>query len=305
MALCILCGGVAGLFFILPMCFTLPPLEAVLTAPYGQALPFIIYNVMGSALGAIIVMVMILLVTLLCSISITTAASRCTWAFSRDHALPFAAVWSRTTSDRPLYSLALVTVVEMLLGLIYLGNESAITAFASVGEIALSTGYLIPITLSLFFGRQQVSQARWTLGPALGTAANVVAVVWILFELVLFSMPTVLLTTAAPANYAPAVFVGLSALSGVWYAVSGKDSKSGRNTAVEGNLLTVLRIPRATREQHPERLNEVLRRDRTSGQGIGGLEDGSSPMLTARTCLLFHLILHTQDRKEDRGSHLQ
>jgi amino acid transporter len=226
MALCIPCGGIAGLFFILPLCFTLPPLEVVLEAPYGQALPFIIYKVMGSTAGAIVVMVMILLVTLLCSISITTAASRCTWAFSRDHALPFAAIWSCTTADRPLYALALVTVVEMLLGLIYLGNESAFTAFASVGVIALSTGYLIPIILSFYSGRQQVSQARWTLGPVLGTVANVVAVVWILFELVLFSMPTVLPTTASSANYAPAVFVGLSALSGMWYAISGKDCKS-------------------------------------------------------------------------------
>jgi amino acid transporter len=226
MALCIPCGGVAGLFFILPLCFTLPPLEDVLAAPYGQALPFIIFRVMGSAAGAVIVMVMILLVTLLCSISITTAASRCTWAFSRDHALPFAEIWSRTTADRPLYPLALVTVVEMLLGLIYLGNQSAFTAFASVGFIALSAGYLIPITSSLFSGRQQVSQARWTLGPVVGTAANVAAVVWIIFELVLFSIPTVLPTTATSANYAPAVFVGLSAMSGVWYAVSGKDRKS-------------------------------------------------------------------------------
>jgi hypothetical protein len=105
-------------------------------------------------------------------------------------------------------------------------NQSAFIAFASVGVIALSAGYSIPITLSLFFGRQEVSQARWTLGPVLGTAANVVAVVWILFELVLFGMPTVLPTKAASANYAPAVFVGLSALSGVWYAISGKDRKS-------------------------------------------------------------------------------
>jgi amino acid transporter len=123
MALCIPCGGVAGLFFILPLCFTLPLLEDVLAAPYGQALSFIIFRVMGSAVGAIIVMVMILLVTLLCSISITTAASRCTWAFSRVHALPFAGTWSHTTADRPLYALALVPVVEMLLGLIYLGTR--------------------------------------------------------------------------------------------------------------------------------------------------------------------------------------
>ncbi len=74
--------------------------------------------------------------------------------------------------------------VEMLLGIIVLGSSSAFTAFVSVGVIALSLAYLIPIVISLFGKRKMVSQARWTVGKVLGFGANSVAVVWITFKLI-------------------------------------------------------------------------------------------------------------------------
>ena len=224
-ALCIPFGGLASLLFVLPLCFTLPPLEDILNAPYGQALPYIIYSIMGSKTGALILMIMILFVTLFCAIAITTAASHCTWAFSRDNALPLASLWTRTVADRPIYSLTLVTVIEMLLGLINLGSSSAFTAFASVGVIALAIGYLIPIAISLFTGRKEVAHAKWNVGSQLGTTANIGAIVWILFELVLFSMPTALPVTEVSMNYASVVLVGFACLSALWYAVSGRKSK--------------------------------------------------------------------------------
>lgn len=225
-ALCIPFGGLASLLFILPLCFTLPPLEDLLAAPYGQALPYALNLIMGSKVGALILMIAVLFVTLFCSIGITTAASRCTWAFSRDNALPLASLWTRTIADRPIYALALVTVIELLLGLINLGSSSAFTAFASVGVIALAVGYLVPISISLLTGRRDVAHAKWHCGKLLGTIANVGAIVWILFELVLFSMPTALPVTEISMNYASVVLVGFASLSMIWYLVSGRHSES-------------------------------------------------------------------------------
>lgn len=108
----------------------------------------------------------------------------------------------------------------MLLGLINLGSTSAFTAFVSVGVIALAVSYAIPITLSLLHGRREVNTAKWgmgRLGWGIGTTVNIVAVAWICFELVLFSMPTALPVTAVSMNYASVVFVGFLALAAVWY----------------------------------------------------------------------------------------
>ncbi|PYH95855.1 amino acid permease [Aspergillus ellipticus CBS 707.79] len=222
-------GGTAGLFFILPICFTLPPMEDILNAPAGQALPYIFHVVMDSPGGGLALTILVLIITFFCSISITVAASRATWAFARDDAIPFSRLWSRVNPRLgvPIWSLVFGTVLQMLLGLINLGSSSAFTAFVSVGVIALAAAYAIPIALSLLNGRREVSQAPWSCGPILGRIVNVISLCWISFEVVLFSLPTSLPVTRVSMNYASVVFVGLMAFSAFWYAVYARKSFKG------------------------------------------------------------------------------
>ena len=138
--------------------------------------------------------------------------------------LPGSSIWSRTIYNQPIYALALVTVIEILLGCINLGSTSAFTVFVSVGVVALALAYLIPIALSLFFNRTEVAKARWYRGR-LGTVANSISIFWILFQLILFSMPSALPVTAETMNYASVVLVGFLFLCGAWYFVWGKRSK--------------------------------------------------------------------------------
>lgn len=210
-----------GLFFVIPICATLPPLADITTAPGLQALPYIFHTVMGTPGGGLGLMFLVLAITAFCSISITVAASRTTWAFARDDAIPLARLWSRVNPRLgvPVWALLLVTVVQMLLGLINLGSTSAFTAFVSVGVQALQVSYGIPIALSLFSKRVQVSQARWKLPAGVGTVANVVALCWIAFEVVLFSMPTTLPVDRTTMNYASVVLMGFMAFAAVWYVV--------------------------------------------------------------------------------------
>lgn len=268
-SLCVPVGGIAGFFFILPICATLPPLADILEAPGGQALPYIFNTVMGTPGGGLGLMFLVLGVTLFCSLSITVAASRCTWAFARDDAIPGAKLWvslsyrmydTQTFADGPIVrppivcsrpsashntdhpshrakvdkrlgvpvnSLALVTVVQMLLGLINLGSTSAFTAFVSVGVQALALAYAIPIAISLLGRRRQVLKARWNLGNIVGPVANVIALAWIAFELVLFSMPSALPVTPTSMNYASVVLVGFGAIAAVWYAAHSRLNYKG------------------------------------------------------------------------------
>jgi amino acid transporter len=226
-SLCVPVGGIAGLFFIIPICVTLPPLEDIILAPAAQALPYIFQQVMGSPGGGLGLIFLVLAITLFCSISITVAASRTTYAFARDEALPLSKLWAKVNSRLgvPVWSLVLVTVVQMLLGLINLGSSSAFTAFVSVGVVALAISYAIPIGASVFHKRQEVNNAKFNCGPVLGLVVNIIALVWIAFELVLFCMPTVLPVTAVTMNYAAVVFVGFMAISAVWYGVYARKSK--------------------------------------------------------------------------------
>lgn len=209
-SLCVPVGGIAGFFFVIPICVTMPPLKEVINAPAAQALPFIFHRVMGTPGGGLGLIFLVLVITIFCSISITVAASRCTWAFARDDAIPGAKLWAKVDKRLgvPVWSLVLVTVVQMLLGLINIGSTSAFTAFISVGVQALALSYGIPIAISLFTLRKEVSRARWNLGKIAGPVVNVVALAWITFELVLFSMPTALPVTPVTMNYSSVVLVG-------------------------------------------------------------------------------------------------
>ncbi|TAQ89475.1 hypothetical protein B7494_g2234 [Chlorociboria aeruginascens] len=221
MSLCVPIGGFAGLFFILPICFTLPPLRDITSAPAGQALPYILHMVTGSPGGGLGLTFLVLAITMFCSISITVAASRCTWAFARDKAIPMSSLFSQVhpTLNVPVNSLILITIIQMLLGLINLGSSSAFTAFVSVGVIALAVSYAIPIAISLLWDRRrQISLAQWNCGT-LGIIVNTVALLWIAFELVLFCMPTALPVTKTSMNYASVVFVGFGVLAAGWYGI--------------------------------------------------------------------------------------
>ncbi|KAA8652222.1 hypothetical protein EYZ11_002298 [Aspergillus tanneri] len=98
---------------------------------------------------------------------------------------PWARIWSRIDPHLsvPVSSFALVTLVQMLLGLTNLGSSSAFTAFVSVGVISLAVAYAITIALSLLDRRREVLRARWTCGPVISPLVNFVALGWILFNL--------------------------------------------------------------------------------------------------------------------------
>lgn len=184
---------------------------------------------MGSPGGGLGLTFLVLVITLFCSISITVAASRCTWAFARDKAIPLSRLWSKvdTRHGTPIWALVLTTAVQMLLGLINLGSSSAFLAFVSVGVISLAVSYGIPIAISMAHWRKDVNAARWTMGKYLGWAVNVIALLWIAFETVLFSMPTTLPVTGVTMNYAIVVLVAFLAMSAVWYAVYARTVYQG------------------------------------------------------------------------------
>ena len=181
-----------------------------------------------------------------CAISISCAASRATWAFARDNALPFSRVFARvatppfTEEPIPVNAFLLSTAVQIMLGLIYLGSSAAFNAFASVGVICLGSSYAMPVVVSLARGRRDIARAPYSLGRW-GLVVNSIMVAWILFAIVLFCMPTVVPTTPQTMSellcskrivnthtdvrrmgidYASVVFVGFAAFSAVWYIIS-------------------------------------------------------------------------------------
>lgn len=157
-----------------------------------------------------------------------TAASRCTYAFARDGAIPGSRVWSRVDKrfDIPFWALVLSTVVDCLLGLIYFGSTAAFNSFTGVATICLSTSYGLPILVSVLRGRKMVAHSSFSLGR-FGMAINVLTICWIALAVVLFSMPVTLPVDSSTMNYASVVFAGFAVISIVWYFVRGRKVFTG------------------------------------------------------------------------------
>ncbi|KAI5888051.1 amino acid transporter [Schizophyllum commune H4-8] len=241
-------GWLMGVVFILPINFTLPDVAELLQVSSVQPIAVISTMVMGSKGGGFGMWFIIFGIALFCSISINCAASRATWSFARDKGLPFHATFAEITlvgtassssNDLPLNALLLSLAIQALLGLIHLGSSAAFNAFVGVEVMCLGASYAIPIIAVMVGARGGVEDATYSLGKW-GWACNIIAVLWVALEMVLFSMPAVLpveketmIVDYRPAaderyaDYASVVFVGFAAISAGWYMINGRFHYAG------------------------------------------------------------------------------
>lgn len=173
----VILNTLAGLLFLIPICFVLPDIQMLVALKSGQPIPTIFKAAVGSSGGAIALLLPLMVLAILCGIGCTTAASRCTWAFARDGAIPGAKWWMQINHklDVPFNAMMLSMVVQILLGLLWFGSTQAFNAFSGVGVMCLTASYATPIAISLFTGRKQVRTGKFYLGT-LGAVCNVVAI---------------------------------------------------------------------------------------------------------------------------------
>ncbi|KAG6374151.1 amino acid transporter [Boletus reticuloceps] len=229
-------GTIWGVVFLLPILFTLPDVTTLLQVSSGQPIGVMFTLIMGSQAGGFGLVTKLELthlvfgVGMFCAISISCAASRATWAFARDKAIPFHAHFSKISPllpDVPVNALLLSTFIQVLLGLIYLGSSAAFNAFVGVAVMCLGASYALPVAISLAGRRREVSDAPFQLGAGVGTVVNTIAVLWVAFAIVLFSMPAIVPVTRVTMNYASVVFIGFAVVSAVWYWINGRFHYTG------------------------------------------------------------------------------
>ncbi|KAG8855588.1 hypothetical protein FRB96_006782 [Tulasnella sp. 330] len=224
MVLSVAAAAVTGIIYIIPVLFVLPDIQMLLEAPLGQPIPVLFKEVMGSSGGGFGLLFLLLGIFLFSGVGSLTAASRCTWAFARDGAIPFSNIWVKVDKKRdvPVMALLLSTVVDMVLGLIYFGSAAAFNAFTGCATICL----------------EMVKDAPFSLGK-FGYIINVITVIWIAFAVVLFTMPTAIPVTASTMNYASVVFAAFTMISAIWYVIWGRANYKGpKFTAVDLGFVT-------------------------------------------------------------------
>ena len=182
-----------------------------------------------------------------CTTACMTSASRMTFAFSRDGAVPGSRLWSTLSAARvPANAVLLVAVVAMLITLPALVEVDvngapvpiAFYAVVSVAVIGLYLAFLIPIWLRWRMG-EDFEPGSWNNGPKYKWM-NIIAVVEIAIICVYFILPFT--PAAIPGNkdfawkyvnYAPILTLGSLLVLAIWWQVSARKWFTGPKHTID------------------------------------------------------------------------
>ena len=186
-----------------------------------------------------------------CTVSCMTSASRMTYAFSRDGAIPGSKRWSALTSNRvPANAVTLVAVCAAILTLPALIKVDvngtpvplAFYAVTSIAVIGLYLAFAIPIWLRFTHG-DKFDVGSWNNGSKYKWM-NPIAVAEIIIVSIYLMLPS---TPAANpfrsefewkfVNYAPIVTLGALLLLTIWWMASAKNWFTGPKHTIDEAVL--------------------------------------------------------------------
>ena len=228
-------SALIGWFLLLAITFAATDVDAINEGAGGSL------AVLGSALGLTaqkIVVGISCIGQLFCGMACVTSASRMTYAFSRDRAIPGWRIWTRLNRKHtPVGAVLFVVVAALLITLPALWNVEAgipvaFFAVVSITVIGLYIAYAIPIYLRWRIG-DAFEPGPWTNGPKYRWM-NLVATIWVGIITVIFCLPFTPAGvpwnddfTWSSVNYAPLTVGGLILAVGIWWLVSARRSFTG------------------------------------------------------------------------------
>lgn len=216
-------GGSVGFLFMLAISYTMVSVEQVADDPQGLGQPFVTY------LAQIMSKKLVLVCTSLTAISswfmgcsCMLAASRVTFAYSRDGLFPFSGIWSKVNSrtDTPVYAVWVNMFLGQLFLLLMFAGDVAIGALFSVGGISAIISFVMPVILRITYARKTFVQGPWNLGifaEPIGWVATAFVVMMIPF----LCFPSVKGKDLTPdeMNWTVVVYFGPLLIFAVWWVV--------------------------------------------------------------------------------------
>lgn len=255
----ILYSAIGGYILLLAVVFAVPNLDG---APDnagvgGGGVAYIFVNSLGVN-WATLVLFISASAQFYCATSCLTSASRMTFAFSRDRAIPGSQLWSKLSPKRvPANAVMFVAVAAAIVTLpalikVNIGTADsplvvpiAFYAVTSIAVIGLYSSFAIPIWLRWKKG-DDFEAGEWNNGKKYKWM-NLIAVAEIIIVSLFLMMPFV--PGAVPfsddfswkfVNYAPLVTIGAVILLAIWWNVSAKKWFKGPITNIDPAVAKLL-----------------------------------------------------------------
>lgn len=210
-------AGVLGWAINMALAFCMgTDLDAIMNSPIGQPMAEIFFNSFGQK-GTLAVWAIVVIVQYMMGSSMVLAASRQSFAFSRDGALPFSRYLYRMNgyTGTPVNTVWFVAIGSILLGLLAFAGDAAINAIFAMSITALYVAYAIPIA-ARFLGQNDFEPGPFNLGW-FSVPCGVISILWMTFMGIVFLFPTSPGPDVADMNYTVVVLGGVLVLSLIWY----------------------------------------------------------------------------------------
>jgi amino acid transporter len=236
-------SAVIGWFLLLALTFAVQKSKIGAISSAGFPAVAIIQSALSTSAAKLVIAISTV-GQLFCGMACVTSASRMTFAFSRDGAVPGHNLWRRLGSNRtPTYAVLFVALMAALVTIpAFFPNKAgypvAFFAVTSMSVIGLYIAYTIPVFLRWRMG-DAFQPGPWTLGRKYRWV-NLIAVVWVALCVIIFCLPTspvgVYFKSGfswGSVNYAPLVTISVMLAVTIWYLVSARKTFTGPIRTVE------------------------------------------------------------------------
>ncbi|KAI5961216.1 GPT1 [Candida pseudojiufengensis] len=212
-----------GFIFIIAIAYTLYDLAEIAADPQGLGQPFLTYlsqimkhDLLNAAIALTIISSFFMSYTCL------FAASRVTYAYSRDGLFPGSKIWKRVSplTHTPIWAVVFNIIIGELLLLLIFAGDVAIGAIFSVGGISGFVSFVMPTLLKITYARNTFKRGPWHLGK-LSQPIGWISVAFIGLMVPILCFPTVKGKNLSlqDMNWTVVVFFGPLLLATIWFLV--------------------------------------------------------------------------------------
>ncbi|KAF7717050.1 Uncharacterized protein PECH_000756 [Penicillium ucsense] len=207
-------SGVLAFTFLIVILFCIGSVQNALNPQYIFPIIAIFRETTKSSKAATAMQTAITGIGLISNVGVVASVSRLTWAFARDGGLPFSQYFAHVDRRHrvPTRAILLVCGAVLVLSVINVASETALSAILALSTSSLYVSYLIPIAMMIIrrfdTSRGPIPFGPWKLGRY-GLPINIISLIYGIFVCIFVPFPTKIPVTAANMNWSGPVFLGV------------------------------------------------------------------------------------------------
>ncbi|KAF2017817.1 amino acid transporter [Aaosphaeria arxii CBS 175.79] len=246
-------GFITAFCYVIAIFYSVNDLASLLDNPWPFPLAELYRQATGTRAGSLGLLIVIFLPTISTNIGGYITAGRMLWTLGRDRATPFSN-WTGHISPRfenPFNATIVCGVINTILGLIYVGNSTAFSAFIGSFIILSSLSYIAFILPNLITRRRYITPGPFSMPDYIYYPVATLASSYIAVWVVIYCFPYAVPFDTTSMNYSCVIVGGMTALVAAWWFVIKDRGYVGPVGAVEaaaqkmasGHVVAVDKVP--------------------------------------------------------------